>query len=73
MAAANYEEYEKWITSLQLITERFGFNAVANGTTPRPTRGASVPCFSSNGVANGNRRSGGDLAGLATDHSAQDA
>lgn len=34
MAAGSAEEYEQWVSSLQLITDRFGYR-----------RGASVPCF----------------------------
>lgn len=49
MAAINSEEYEKWVTSLQLITNRFGMVAAASGLNRRsktPHRGASVPCLS---------------------------
>uniref|UniRef100_A0A5K3FTP2 Cytohesin-2 n=1 Tax=Mesocestoides corti TaxID=53468 RepID=A0A5K3FTP2_MESCO len=47
MAATNSEEYEKWVTSLQLITNRFGLAASAGGGVDRPLRGASVPCLPS--------------------------
>lgn len=46
MAAANSEEYEKWVTSLQLITNRFGMAAVTSISSRRSERGASVPCLS---------------------------
>lgn len=51
MAATNSEEYEKWVTSLQLITNRFGIAAAAaassvNRRSETPLRGASVPCLS---------------------------
>lgn len=52
MAAANSEEYEKWMTSLQLITNRFGMatgTSTLNGNVSHRRasveRGASVPCL----------------------------
>ncbi|VDN97581.1 unnamed protein product [Rodentolepis nana] len=52
MAAANSEEYEKWMTSLQLITNRFGMatgpttlNGNCSHRRGSVERGASVPCL----------------------------
>lgn len=50
MAAANSEEYEKWVTSLQLITNRFGMAAGSslssnNHRRRSVERGASAPCL----------------------------
>ncbi|KAM7533256.1 hypothetical protein Aperf_G00000123588 [Anoplocephala perfoliata] len=52
MAATNSEEYEKWVTSLQLITNRFGMaagsslnNNSSNHRCRSVERGASAPCL----------------------------